>query len=68
MILTRIGEGSKMVINGDPDQSDLGIESGLNDVVSILRNCSPSLEIVHLSKIVRSKIVGEILDAFENKK
>jgi phosphate starvation-inducible PhoH-like protein len=68
MILTRIGEGSKMVINGDPNQSDLGSDSGLREVVSILRNCSPDLDVVELNKIVRSKIVGEILGAFENRK
>jgi phosphate starvation-inducible PhoH-like protein len=67
MILTRIGEGSKMIINGDPNQSDLGKESGLSEVVSILRHCSESLEIVELNKIVRAKIIAEILDAFENR-
>jgi phosphate starvation-inducible PhoH-like protein len=33
MFLTRLGEGSKIVVNGDPAQSDLppGVESGLTD-------------------------------------
>lgn len=65
MILTRIGVGSKMIVNGDPNQSDLGSESGLSTLVSILNDSSPSIETVHLTRIVRSRIVGEILDAFK---
>lgn len=38
MLLTRIGEGTKMVITGDPDQHDRGYEAnGLTDVLERLR-------------------------------
>jgi len=33
MVLTRIGEGSKMVLTGDLDQRDKSIQSGLSDLV-----------------------------------
>jgi phosphate starvation-inducible PhoH-like protein len=37
MVLTRLGEGSKMVVDGDPDQSDLEPgQSGLQPVVERL--------------------------------
>jgi phosphate starvation-inducible PhoH-like protein len=32
MVLTRLGEGSKMVITGDLDQSDLHFMNGLDDL------------------------------------
>ena len=38
MMLTRLGEGSRMIINGDPSQTDLppGQKSGLKEAISLL--------------------------------
>ena len=40
MFLTRLGENSRMVINGDLSQTDLprGVQSGLADALDVLRN------------------------------
>jgi phosphate starvation-inducible PhoH-like protein len=44
MILTRIGEGSKMVVTGDPDQHDRGYEeNGLSDIVRRIEMTEGSL-------------------------
>ena len=39
MFLTRLGEGSRMVVTGDPSQVDLpaGVSSGLDDALAILK-------------------------------
>src|SRR5574340_1042131 len=39
MFLTRLGEGSRMVVNGDPSQTDLGPvqKSGLGDAIGLLK-------------------------------
>ena len=41
MFLTRLGEGSRMIVTGDPSQTDLpgGQKSGLNDAVDTLSEC-----------------------------
>ena len=41
MFLTRLGEGSRMMVNGDPSQTDLapGQKSGLSDAIALL--CRP---------------------------
>ena len=63
MVLTRIGEGSKMVITGDPRQHDRGFETnGLSDLVTRLR---PSEQIQHVifteAEIERHPVIKEIL-------
>jgi phosphate starvation-inducible PhoH-like protein len=69
MVLTRIGEGSRMVINGDLSQIDLplGQKSGLKQAQEILNNIK-SLKIIELgtSDIIRHPIVAEIIKAYDN--
>ena len=38
MFLTRLGEGSRMIVNGDPTQTDLppGQTSGLSEAIDLL--------------------------------
>src|SRR6476646_1215085 len=68
MFLTRIGEGSKMVVTGDPTQVDLptGKDSGLLEAISILEGID---DIVHIAftrrDVVRRELVGKIVDAYE---
>lgn len=38
MLLTRLGEGSKMVVTGDTEQSDLAADNGLADLLAKLAN------------------------------
>ena len=68
MLLTRLGEGSKMVITGDLTQVDLpaGQISGLSHSIDILKKIK-GIEILKLdvSDIVRHPIVSKIIDAYE---
>jgi phosphate starvation-inducible PhoH-like protein len=68
MFLTRLGENSRMVVTGDPTQSDLppGMPSGLVDAVDRLETV-PGIAVVRLdeSDIVRHPLVGRIISAYE---
>lgn len=66
MILTRVGEGSKLVIAGDPSQSDINSKSGLARVENILKDVE-GVGIVHFETqdIVRDEIVAKIVEAFK---
>ncbi len=67
MALTRLGEGSRMVVTGDPGQIDLpgGIRSGLNDAIEILRDVE-GVSIVQFndSDVVRLPLVARIIRAY----
>lgn len=67
MFLTRMGNGSKFVINGDITQIDLKEdESGLIDVVKRLENIS-GINFVHFEQgdIVRHPVVQKIVEAYD---
>jgi phosphate starvation-inducible PhoH-like protein len=68
MFLTRMGQGSKIVISGDTTQIDLPrpSASGLIDALSRLRDI-PGINIVQLHKtdIVRHRLVQDIVRAYE---
>jgi phosphate starvation-inducible PhoH-like protein len=71
MFLTRIGEGSKMVVTGDPSQIDLlpGMRSGLDEAVELL-SAVDDISVVRFgaSDIVRRDLVAKIVDAYEKPK
>ena len=68
MFLTRFGMRARMVICGDPNQTDLppGVTSGLADAVSKLEGI-PRLSMVRFSAadVVRHPLVGRIVEAYE---
>jgi phosphate starvation-inducible protein PhoH and related proteins len=68
MFLTRIGAGSKMVVNGDDTQIDLprGQRSGLLDVERLFDDVA-DVAIVRLDEtdVVRHPLVGRIVAAYE---
>ncbi len=68
MFLTRFGMRSRMVICGDPNQTDLprGVESGLADAVAKLDGI-PKLSMVRFgaADVVRHPLVGRIVEAYE---
>lgn len=70
MVLTRLGDDSKMVITGDLSQVDLpkGQESGLIDAISILNDVK-GISIIKLktNDVVRHPVVTKILTAYENR-
>ncbi len=68
MALTRIGEGSRMIVTGDLSQTDLpnGIKSGLRDAVDVLQNVKDAAFIeFDESNVVRSRIVRQIVAAYD---
>jgi phosphate starvation-inducible PhoH-like protein len=68
MFLTRLGEGSRMVVTGDPSQSDLesNQRSGLIDAVARLRGFQDIGVVEFTSKdIVRHPLVEQIVRAYE---
>ncbi|MEO6580779.1 MAG: PhoH family protein [Sphingomicrobium sp.] len=68
MFLTRFGMRSRMVICGDPNQTDLpkGVDSGLNDAVDKLEGIAKLSMIRFSSKdVVRHPLVGRIVEAYE---
>lgn len=68
MFLTRIGEGSKMIVTGDPSQIDLPPHqhSGLVDALGILSG-EPDIGIIKFtgSDVVRRALVGKIVNAYD---
>ena len=69
MVLTRLGQGSRMVITGDLSQIDLldNQPSGLADAVDRLKGVE-GVGIIHLSgkDVVRHPVVARILQAYES--
>lgn len=69
MFLTRMGEGSKVVVSGDISQVDLpyGVTSGLRDAIQRLQGID-EIAIIRLqeSDIVRHRLVQKIVAAYEH--
>ena len=67
MFLTRIGFGSTAVITGDITQIDLprGKDSGLRQVIDILKEEDISFTFFNSRDVVRHPLVAKILDAYE---
>jgi phosphate starvation-inducible PhoH-like protein len=66
--LTRIGSNCKMVVCGDPNQSDVNIPvNGLVDALKRLKNL-PDIGFVHFTRedIVRNGIIKSILERYES--
>ena len=70
MFLTRIGENSKLVVNGDPSQVDLinKSHSGLIKSKNILKDLKEIniIEFDHMD-VVRHPLVSKIIRAYQNK-
>lgn len=68
MFLTRLGEGSRMVITGDRSQVDLprGVTSGLVDAERLLHSIEKiSFNYFTSKDVVRHPLVAAIIDAYE---
>jgi phosphate starvation-inducible PhoH-like protein len=67
MFLTRLGEGSKMVINGDITQIDLprGVSSGLSDARVLFQGID-EIATIELGEadIVRHPLIAKIVAAY----
>ncbi len=70
MLLTRMGENSRMVVTGDLTQIDLpsGVMSGLRDAVEILEGM-PGVHFIHFghADVVRHELVARIARAYDER-
>ncbi len=70
MFLTRMGEGTRMVITGDLSQVDLppGTRSGLRDALDTLEGVG-GIKVVRFDKrdVVRHPLVAAIVDAYDQR-
>ena len=68
MFLTRLGEGSRMVVTGDRTQVDLprGVQSGLRDAERLLQRI-PSISFNYFTArdVVRHPLVAAIIEAYD---
>ena len=68
MFLTRLGEGSRMVVTGDRTQTDLprGVQSGLVDAERLLKEVSKiSFNYFTAKDVVRHPLVAAIIEAYD---
>ena len=68
MFLTRLGEGSRMVVTGDRSQVDLprGVASGLRDAERLLGGISDiSFNYFTSKDVVRHPLVAKIIEAYD---
>ena len=69
MFLTRLGEGSRMIITGDPSQTDLppGQKSGLSEAIELLSGLEGIGHVVFKeSDVVRHDLVRRIVGAYDD--
>jgi phosphate starvation-inducible PhoH-like protein len=68
MVLTRLGQGSRMVVTGDPSQIDLPhvAMSGLDHALRLLGNLR-RVEVVRFTgqDVMRHDLVAEIVEAYD---
>jgi phosphate starvation-inducible protein PhoH and related proteins len=68
MFLTRLGEGSRMIVTGDPSQTDLppGQKSGLSEAISLLTGLEGVGHVTFSDEdVVRHDLVRRIVGAYE---
>lgn len=69
MLLTRIGEGSKLVVTGDLHQADRGHDNGLKDFLNRIEIAnSQRIKVVRFENkdIERHPVVSEVLDLYQS--
>jgi len=72
-LMTRLGEGSKLIICGDPMQSDINGKSGFADMYSIFNDQESQARGIHTfhfgaEDILRSKILKYVIEKISKKK
>jgi len=73
MLLTRLGNNSKIIINGDLEQTDIHFENGLNNLINLYNNYENKnnlkyFDFIKMTKndIQRSKVVEEVYSLYNN--
>ena len=68
MVLTRLGENSRMIVTGDPSQVDLphGQASGLAEAVNLLKGIEGVGHVAFTHEdVIRHELVGRIVEAYD---
>lgn len=65
MLLTRLGKGSKIIVTGDPSQSDINGKGKLDKIARVLSNVN-SIGYIEMEESVRHPLISEIVEAFNN--
>lgn len=67
MFMTRIGQGTRVVVSGDVRQTDMGLNSGLKAALDLIERYKIPAKVVQFSSkdIVRSDICRQWAEAFE---
>ena len=69
MFLTRMGENSRMIITGDPTQTDHATRHALRQLADAVRKLGrlPAVSVVRFDNkdVVRHPLVGLIIEAYE---
>ena len=70
MLLTRVAEGSKIVLNGDVQQSDLREANGLAKIVELSKKYGVSVPVIEftLDDVVRSEVCKQWISIFMQEK
>lgn len=66
MLTTRVGEGSKLIINGDIQQSDLKESDGLSKIIHLVKKYQLPIPLVeyNIEDVVRSGITKQWLEVY----
>ena len=66
MLLTRVAEGSKIVLNGDVQQSDLKEANGLAKIVYLSKKYDVSVPVIEftIDDVVRSEVCKQWISVF----
>src|SRR2546423_254448 len=69
MFLTRLGENGRMIVTGDPSQTDLpsGQTSGLSEAIRLLKDVEGVGHVAFTKDdVVRHELVARIVEAYDN--
>ncbi len=69
-MLTRVGEGSQIVLDGDVEQTDLKETSGLAKIVHLAKKYSLRIPVIEftIDDVVRSSICKQWLKVFKDER
>ena len=72
MLITRLGDNTRLVITGDLEQTDLPKENGLQDFIYKLNNFNDTTDLIHQihfdnTDIERSEVLKKIVDIYNYK-
>ena len=70
MLLTRVAEGSKIVLNGDVQQSDLKDANGLSKIVELSQKYAVNVPVIEftIDDVVRSEVCKQWISIFMQEK